>query len=51
MQWAGFDGNPTTFNFSSHLSLADNKVGLGLIAVQDKIGEGTSTQRRASALV
>lgn len=44
MQWAGFDGNPTTFNFSSHLSLVDNKVGLGLIAVQDKIGEVKNTE-------
>lgn len=44
MQWAGFDGNPTTFNFSSHMSLVDNKVGLGLIAIQDKIGEVKNTE-------
>jgi type IX secretion system PorP/SprF family membrane protein len=44
MQWAGFDGNPTTFNFSSHLSLVDNKVGLGLVAIQDKIGEVKNTE-------
>jgi type IX secretion system PorP/SprF family membrane protein len=43
-QWSGFDGNPTTLNFSSHLSLVDNKVGVGLIAVQDKIGEVKNTE-------
>lgn len=43
-QWSGFDGNPTTLNFSSHLSLVDNKVGVGLIAIQDKIGEVKNTE-------
>ena len=43
-QWSGFDGNPTTLNFSSHLSLVDNKVGLGFIAIQDKIGEVKNTE-------
>ncbi len=43
-QWSGFDGNPTTLNFSSHLSLVDNKVGLGFIAIQDKIGETKNTE-------
>jgi type IX secretion system PorP/SprF family membrane protein len=43
-QWGGFAGNPTTFNFASHLSLVDNKVGVGLVAVQDKIGEVKNTE-------
>jgi type IX secretion system PorP/SprF family membrane protein len=43
-QWSGFDGNPTTLNFSSHLSLVDNKVGVGLTAIQDKIGEVKNTE-------
>lgn len=43
-QWAGFDGNPTTLNFASHLSLVDNKVGIGLTAIQDKIGEVKNTE-------
>lgn len=43
-QWSGFDGNPTTLNFSSHLSMVDNKVGVGLIAIQDKIGEVKNTE-------
>jgi type IX secretion system PorP/SprF family membrane protein len=43
-QWGGFAGNPTTFNFASHLSLVDNKVGVGLVAVQDRIAEVKNTE-------
>jgi len=43
-QWSGFDGNPTTVNFSSHLSVVDNKVGLGLIVIQDKIADVKNTE-------
>ena len=42
-QWAGLDANPATFNFSSHLSMAQNKVGVGLIASQDKLGDVKNT--------
>jgi type IX secretion system PorP/SprF family membrane protein len=42
-QWSGFEGNPTTFSFSSHMPLSGNKIGLGLIFVQDKIGETKNT--------
>lgn len=38
-QWAGFDGSPTTINFTAHSSLFDNKMGAGLMIVQDEIGE------------
>lgn len=43
-QWAGFDGNPTTLNFSSHLTAFENKVGLGLMVIQDRIGEIKNTE-------
>jgi type IX secretion system PorP/SprF family membrane protein len=43
-QWSGFDGNPTTLNFASHLSMVDNKVGLGLTVIQDKIAEVKNTE-------
>jgi type IX secretion system PorP/SprF family membrane protein len=46
-QWAGFEGSPTTLNFSAHTSLYDNKVGIGIMAVQDKIGETKITQYNA----
>jgi type IX secretion system PorP/SprF family membrane protein len=47
-QWAGFDGSPTTLNFSAHTSLYDNKVGAGILVVQDKIGETEITQYNAT---
>src|SRR5688572_21911576 len=42
-QWAGFDGSPTTINFTAHSSLFDNKMGAGLMIVQDNIGENKNT--------
>lgn len=46
-QWGGFDGNPTTVNVNGHMSLVDNKVGAGLLIVQDEIGNTTSTDINA----
>jgi type IX secretion system PorP/SprF family membrane protein len=43
-QWTGLDGAPTTFNFNSHIALANNKVGAGIIVIKDKVGEFASTQ-------
>lgn len=43
-QWAGLDANPTTFNFSSHMSVYHNKVGVGLMVIQDKLGENKNTE-------
>ncbi|NOT74310.1 MAG: type IX secretion system membrane protein PorP/SprF [Cyclobacteriaceae bacterium] len=43
-QWAGLDGNPTTANFSSHMSVFQNKVGLGIQVIQDKIGDSKNTE-------
>lgn len=43
-QWAGVEGGPVTFNFNSHLALVDNKVGVGVIAVQDQLGDIKNTQ-------
>jgi type IX secretion system PorP/SprF family membrane protein len=47
-QWAGFDGSPTTINFTTHSSLFDNKMGVGLIVVNDKIGENNNTMAMAT---
>jgi type IX secretion system PorP/SprF family membrane protein len=47
-QWAGFDGSPTTLSLSAHSSLLQNKMGAGLIIVNDKIGESTTTQITAT---
>lgn len=47
MQWVGYEGNPTTFNVSGHSSFADNKMGLGLLIVQDNIGNNKNTEVNA----
>lgn len=42
-QWAGLDGNPTTSTFSFHTPLNNERVGLGLSYITDKLGfEGTN---------
>jgi type IX secretion system PorP/SprF family membrane protein len=42
-QWAGIEGSPVTYNFNSHVSLVDNRVGLGVMAVQDQLGDIRNT--------
>jgi type IX secretion system PorP/SprF family membrane protein len=37
-QWVGFDGAPTTAVFSIHSPVANDKVGIGLNAMNDRIG-------------
>lgn len=39
IQWSGLDASPTTLNFSSHMPVFHNKVGLGLMVVEDRLGE------------
>lgn len=46
-QWAGFEGSPTTMNASAHLSLADNKVGAGVLLIQDQLGVTKTTEFHA----
>lgn len=48
LQWTGFDGSPVTMNASGHISLADNRMGLGLVILQDKIGTDKTTTVQAS---
>src|SRR6185369_3540919 len=43
-QWAGIEGGPVTYNFNGHLSLMDNKLGAGILAVQDQAGDIKNTQ-------
>ncbi len=47
-QWAGFDGSPETFNINAHSSLRDDRMGLGLIILQDKIGINKNTEVNAT---
>lgn len=43
-QWSGMDGAPATLNFNSHISVMENKVGVGALIVQDKLGDIKNTQ-------
>lgn len=47
-QWSGMDGAPTTLNFNGHLSLLENKIGVGALVVQDKLGDIKNTQYGAA---
>jgi type IX secretion system PorP/SprF family membrane protein len=47
-QWAGFDGSPETINASVHSSVLDNKMGVGLMIVQDNIGINKNTEVQAT---
>ena len=37
-QWAGIQGAPETMTFTADAPVLDNKVGLGLIVINDKVG-------------
>jgi len=48
VQWAGFSGSPVTMNASGHVAPMDNKMGLGLTMLQDKIGTNKTLEVLAS---
>jgi type IX secretion system PorP/SprF family membrane protein len=48
VQWAGFEGQPNTFNGSVHSSFRENKIGAGLLFINDKIGNITNTEVNAA---
>ncbi len=43
-QWTGLAGNPTTVNFNSHMSVFQNRGGLGLMVIQDQLGDTKNTE-------
>ena len=43
-QWAGIEANPVTVNFNSHMAVYQNRAGVGLQVVQDKIGDTKNTE-------
>lgn len=43
-QWTGVPGGPVTFNFNGQIALDNNRVGVGVIAVQDQVGDIRNTQ-------
>jgi len=47
-QWTGLEGNPRTLQANGHTSILNNKAGAGLLLVQDRIGNMTTTEISAS---
>ncbi len=47
-QWAGFDGSPVTLNAAGHIALADNRMGAGMILLQDEIGSDKTIEAQLS---
>jgi type IX secretion system PorP/SprF family membrane protein len=47
-QWGGFEGSPSTAGVTVHTSLQDNKMGLGLMFVQDKTGSTKNSEAYAT---
>lgn len=43
-QWTGFEGSPKTFNANAHMSLADNRMASGFIAISDQLGASTTNE-------
>jgi type IX secretion system PorP/SprF family membrane protein len=43
-QWAGFEGSPKTINANGHISLANNKMGAGLILLSDQLGANSTNE-------
>ena len=46
-QWAGLDNNPTTVNFNAHMSMYENKLGVGLLVSQDQLGDTKNNEMNA----
>jgi type IX secretion system PorP/SprF family membrane protein len=43
-QWAGFEGSPVTMNANAHMALSNNRMGIGLLVLQDKVGADKTTE-------
>lgn len=47
-QWAGFEGQPKTMSASAHTSLVNNQIGVGIVILNDKIGNISNTETNTS---
>ena len=43
-QWAGFEGSPVTMNANAHIALDRNRMGAGIIVLQDEVGADKNTE-------
>ncbi len=48
IQWVGLAGNPVTTNFSGHMSVRKDKLGVGLQVIRDVIGENKNSELQAA---
>jgi type IX secretion system PorP/SprF family membrane protein len=48
-QWTGYEGSPQTANLNTHVSLVDNKVGLGGMIIRDAIGPTKTNEAHVTA--
>ena len=46
-QWTSLDGQPQTLNLSANTSLFNNQAGIGMLIVNDRIGNVTNTEASA----
>jgi type IX secretion system PorP/SprF family membrane protein len=47
-QWTGLEGQPQTVNASVHTSLVNNKIGAGIVFLNDRIGSISNTETNVS---
>ncbi|MDL5048777.1 type IX secretion system membrane protein PorP/SprF [Oscillatoria amoena NRMC-F 0135] len=43
-QWAQFEGNPVTVAFTGHMPVVEKRMALGMLVIQDQIGETKNTE-------
>ena len=47
-QWGGYEGSPKTLNANGHVSVFNNKMGIGLMMVADQIGSNKTNEVMAA---
>lgn len=47
-QWTGLEGQPQTMNASVHTSLVNNKIGAGILVLNDRVGNISNTETTIS---
>ncbi len=47
-QWMGLEGQPQTINVNAHSSFADNKAGAGILIMNDRLGNVSTTETNLS---
>jgi hypothetical protein len=48
IQWTGLEGHPQTMHASAHTSLVNNKIGAGILFLNDRAGSISNTETNVS---